>query len=94
MSATLDLPDPDQYPGRDVVIWDGKCNFCRKQVERLRAFDRSDQLSYLSLHDPRVAERYSDLSQPQLMAQLWLVTQGGRKFGGADAGRYLSRKLS
>lgn len=51
MSAILDLPDPDQYPDRDVVIWDGKCNFCRLQVERLRAFDRRDQLSYLDLRD-------------------------------------------
>lgn len=94
MSAILDLPDPDQYPDRDVVIWDGKCNFCRLQVERLRAFDRRDQLSYLSLHDPRVPQRYSDLSQSQLMDQLWLVTSAGKKFGGADAGRYLSRKLA
>ncbi len=93
MSALMHLPDPDQHPDRDVVIWDGQCNFCRSQVERLRAFDRRDQLSYLSLHDPRVSQRYPDLSHQQLMDQLWLVTGDGRKYGGADAGRYLSRKL-
>ena len=89
----MQLPDPDDYPDRDVVIWDGQCNFCRSQVERLRFFDRGQRLSYLSLHDPRVAERYPDLSYQQLLDQLWLVTPQGEKFGGADAGRYLSRKL-
>lgn len=94
MSAPLNLPDPDQHPDRDVVIWDGKCNFCRSQVARLRAFDCRDQLSYVSLHDSRVPQRYPDLSQQQLMEQLWLVTNDGQRLGGADAGRYLSRKLA
>lgn len=89
----MQLPDPDQYPDRDVVIWDGQCNFCRSQVERLRWFDRGERLSYLSLHDPRVAERYPDLSYQQLMDQMWVVTPHGEKLGGADAGRYLSRKM-
>jgi predicted DCC family thiol-disulfide oxidoreductase YuxK len=92
-SQELQLPDPDDRPEADVVIWDGKCNFCRSQVARLRWFDRRSQLAYVSLHDPRVAERYPDLSYQQLMDQLWLVTHDGRRLGGADAGRYLSRKI-
>jgi predicted DCC family thiol-disulfide oxidoreductase YuxK len=87
------LADPDARPEADVVIWDGKCNFCRSQVQRLRWFDRRSQLAYLSLHDPRVTARYPDLSYQQLMDQLWLVTKDGRRLGGADAGRYLSRKI-
>lgn len=89
----VDLPDPDDHGSTDVVIWDGECNFCRSQVERLRRFDSANRLTYLSLHDPRVAARYPDLSYQQLMDQLWVVTEDGRRFGGADAGRYLSRKL-
>ena len=89
----LKLPDPDERPAADVVIWDGKCKFCRKQVERLRRFDRGDHLAYLSLHDPRVAERYPDLSYDQLMEKMWVVTPEGGRYGGADAARYLSRKL-
>ena len=90
---TKPLPDPDQHPNVDVVIWDGKCRFCRRQVDRLRWFAPGATLGYLSLHDPRVAERYPDLSYQQLMDQLWLVTLDGRRYGGADAARYLSRKL-
>lgn len=87
------LPDPDDQPGADVVIRDGKCNFCRAQVERLNWFDMRKQLAYLSLHDPRVAERYPALSYDQLMEQMWVVTPENAQYGGADAGRYLSRKL-
>ncbi|QDV23794.1 thiol-disulfide oxidoreductase DCC family protein [Aureliella helgolandensis] len=91
--AKIPFPDPDDYPERDVVIWDGKCNFCRSQVERLRWFDRGERLAYLSLHDPRVAERYPDMEHQQLMDQMWVVNSGGLRLGGADAGRYLSRVL-
>ena len=93
MTPPQSLPDPAQRPQAAVVIWDGQCKFCLSQVQRLRRFDLFGQLAYLSLHDPRVAERYPDLSHADLMNQMWVVTRDGRKFGGADAGRYLSRKL-
>ena len=89
----LDLPAPDETNGRAVVIWDGSCTFCRSQVERLRWFDRGDRLAFISLHDPRVSERYPNLTHQQLMDQMWVVTLDQRAFGGADAVRYLSRLL-
>ena len=93
MSQTNSFADPDSAPNSIVVIWDGKCVFCEGQVKRLSKFDFRNQLSYISLHDPRVAERYPNLSDQQLMDQLWVITRDGRQFGGADAGRFLSRKL-
>lgn len=93
MNTATSMPDPSDRPQADVVIWDGQCSFCLKQVQRLRRFDVFGQLAYLSLHDVRVGERYPDLSQAAMMEQMWVVTGDGRRFGGADAGRYLSRKL-
>ena len=93
MKPAYSLPDPDQRPGAAVVIWDGHCKFCLSQVQRLQRFDLFGQLAYISLHDTRVAERYPGLSHAELMKQMWVVTSDGRRFGGADAGRYLSRKL-
>ncbi len=90
---TVHLADPDESPQSDVVIWDGECSFCRQQVERLSWFDGSRRLSYISLHDPRVAQRFPELTYQQMMDQLWLATADGRRFGGADALRYLSRRL-
>lgn len=90
---STELPDPRDFGEQvDIVIWDGQCNFCRTQVLRLKALD-SNKLAYLSLHDPRTSELCPELSFEQLMEQLWVVTPEGQQFGGADAGRYLSRKL-
>lgn len=92
-SAEKLLPDPDAFQDPvDTVIWDGNCNFCRMQVKRLASFD-GGRLAYLSLHDSRVKELCPDLSFEQLMEQMWLVTSGGKRFGGADAVKYLSRSL-
>ena len=90
------LFDMDDLPDADVVIYDGQCNFCRAQVERLNSI-AGGRLAFVSLHDSRVAERFPDLSHNALMQQMYVVTRTsdgyGRRFGGADAGRYLSRRL-
>jgi len=88
------LPDPDAAPNTDVVIYDGECNFCKAQVARLRSLDWfGDRLSFLSLHDPRVTERYPNLTHDQLMDQMYVIDRQGRQFGGSDAVRVLSRRL-
>lgn len=89
-----ELPDPDEHPGRDVVLYDGDCAFCATQVERVHRLDWGrGRLAFLSLHDPRVAERYGDLTHEQLMDQMYVIDGAGNRHGGADAVRYLSRRL-
>lgn len=96
------LPDPDGDAldsealrpwSKDVVIYDGECRFCRGQVERLKRFDSGGKLTFISLHDSRLRKRYPDLSHDELMRQMYVVTPEGKKFGGAAAVRYLTRKL-
>ena len=87
------LTDPDQAPESIVVIFDGECRFCQKQVSHLKRFDKGNRLSFISLHDPRVGERYPNLTHDQLMAQMYVVSSQGAQFGGAAAIRFLSRKL-
>lgn len=96
------LPSTSERPGCDIVIWDGQCNFCHAQVKRLRWVD-SGRLAYMSLHDPQVAQLAPTLDFDQLMSQMWVcspaVEQPADKQkqrvlkGGADAIRYLSRRL-
>ncbi|NND98727.1 MAG: DUF393 domain-containing protein [Pirellulaceae bacterium] len=94
MLADTQLPDPDQFPDADVVIFDGQCNFCRSQVKTLHRLDCcGNRLAFLSLHDERVAQRYPDLTHDQLMEQMFVVDPQDRRHGGADAVRYLSRRL-
>lgn len=80
-------------PKRIVVLYDGHCKFCTKGVKNLQRMDGKNRLHLVSLHDPSVAELYPDLSFDQLMDQMWVVSYEGKKYGGADAVRYLSRQL-
>lgn len=88
------LPDPDEVSNRDIVIFDGQCNFCRAQVTNLRRLDLGgNRLSFLSLHDPRVAQRYPELTPQRLMSEMVVVGVDGAFHGGSDAVKYLSRRL-
>ncbi len=78
---------------KDVVLFDGKCNFCRSQINILRRLDSRKRLEFVSLHDPHVADSYPNLTFDQLMEQMWIVTPTGDTLGGAYALRYLSRRL-
>ncbi|MBW3598347.1 MAG: DUF393 domain-containing protein, partial [Planctomycetes bacterium] len=87
------LPTLDEHPGADVVIYDGHCRFCTSQVRKLARWDGRNRLVFVSLHDARVAERYPDLTHEQMMEQMYVVTPDGRRYGGAAAFRYLTRRL-
>jgi predicted DCC family thiol-disulfide oxidoreductase YuxK len=87
------LPTPGQRPTADLVIYDGQCQFCRRSVERLRRLDSQQRLAFISLHDPEVSRRFPDLTKDQLLAEIYVVDQQGRRYGGAAAIRYLSRRL-
>jgi predicted DCC family thiol-disulfide oxidoreductase YuxK len=92
MSTTV-LPDPEQHPAADVVIYDGNCQFCTRQVQRLHRWDGSGRLAFLSLHDPSVSHFAPGITHEQLMEQMYVVSQSGRIRGGAAAFRYLTRRL-
>ncbi len=87
------LPSPDQRPDTDVVIYDGDCRICTSQVSKLPWWDCQQKLSYLSLHDPLVQERWPDLSHERLMTEMCIVDTNGNRHWGAHAIRYLSRRL-
>lgn len=87
------LPSPDERPQADVVIYDGHCRICTGQIRRLARWDRGGRLSYLSLHDPRVSDRYPDLTHEALMKEMYVIDRVGRRHAGALAIRYLSRRL-
>jgi predicted DCC family thiol-disulfide oxidoreductase YuxK len=80
-------------PARDTVLYDGQCRFCRSQIALLRRLDLGGSLHFMSLHDPVVPEFFPELSRDDLLAQMYVIDTAGRARGGAEAVRYLSRKL-
>lgn len=87
------LPDPDERPSSDVVIYDGQCRLCRASARLLDRFDRRGRLSFLPLQDERAKERYPDLSREDLERHVYAIERSGRRHAGAAAVRYLSRAL-
>src|SRR5687767_6952228 len=92
-TKSVRLPTVEENPGSDVVIYDGHCRFCTNQVRNLAKWDGRSRLAFLSLHDERVAQQYPDLTHEQMMEQMYVVTRNGRRYGGAAAFRYLTRRL-
>lgn len=80
-------------PRRDTVIYDGHCRFCRSQIALLRRLDLAGSLEFVSQHEPSVASDFPELSADDLHAQMYVIDRGGRARGGAEAVRYLSRRL-
>jgi predicted DCC family thiol-disulfide oxidoreductase YuxK len=81
------------HPARDTVLYDGRCRFCRSQIAVLRGLDLSGRLAFTSLHDPSVPRDFPELAPEDLHRQMYVVDSRGLARGGADAVRYLSRRL-
>ena len=92
-TTRVELPRPVADGLKDVVIYDGHCRFCTAQVRRLRQLDRGGRLTFLSLHDPEVTSRFPDLTYDDMMQAMYVVDPQGRKHRGAEAIRYLTRRL-
>ena len=87
------LPTPAERPDADVVIYDGHCRICTAQIRKLAWWDCQGRLAYLSLHDPEVARRWPDFTHEQLMKEMYVIDRHGKRHPGAEAIRYLSRRL-
>lgn len=81
------------HPARDTVLYDGQCRFCRGQVAMLRWFDPTGRIAFTSLHEPSVERDYPELDREQLLTEMYVIDRAGRARGGAEAVRYLSRRL-
>lgn len=88
-----DFPTPQDRPDTDVVIFDGQCGICSAQMRQLQWWDCQRHLSYLSLHDRRVTERWPELSHERLMQEMVIIDQTGHKHWGPEAVRYLTWRL-
>ena len=96
MTKVIDKPDQalsKAYPQADLVLFDGQCQFCHRQVDRLASYDRRGRIAFVSLHDPRVRQWFPDLEHDELMKHMYLVDRAGKRYVGAEAFRYLTRKL-
>ncbi len=80
-------------PQHDTVLYDGQCRFCRGQIAILRRLDPAGRLRFVSLHDPAAVEEFPELAPDDLGREMHVIDTTGRSRAGAEAVRYLSRRL-
>jgi predicted DCC family thiol-disulfide oxidoreductase YuxK len=81
------------HPARDTVLYDGQCRFCRSQIAILRGLDLFGGIAFTSLHDQSVTRDFPEIPLAELHRQMYVVDPRGLARGGAEAVRYLSRRL-
>jgi predicted DCC family thiol-disulfide oxidoreductase YuxK len=99
----LRFPHPTERPHSIVVIFDGRCLFCTHQVRWLQRFDFARRLSFISLHDPLVAQWWPALTYEVLMEQIYVIpprpspSEGfgarERSYGGIVGVRYVAWRV-
>jgi predicted DCC family thiol-disulfide oxidoreductase YuxK len=84
MSARVHFA-PGTAPSRPVVLYDGHCRFCKRQMANLVHLARRDAIEPLSFQDEGVLERFEGLTYDACMQAMHLVTPEGRVYRGMEA---------
>jgi len=87
------LPTPDERPDADLVVYDGDCSFCIRQVQRLARWDSRGSLAFVARGGPDAQRFVPDLVGDDVASQMYVVDRQGTRRGGARAVRYLARVL-
>src|SRR5690348_13688945 len=71
-------------PARPLVLFDGRCGFCKRWIARWRQ-ESGDAVEYLPSSDPSVAARFPEIPVDRFASALHLVETSGRVSSGAEA---------
>jgi predicted DCC family thiol-disulfide oxidoreductase YuxK len=83
-----DLPAPHGW-----VLFDGSCGFCRSWVTYWADTLRKRGFEIAALQDDWVRQRLGSPAEGDLLADLRLLLDDGRQVRGADAYRYVMRRI-
>jgi predicted DCC family thiol-disulfide oxidoreductase YuxK len=61
-----------------VLLFDGRCGFCRRSVTRILRWDRHGRLRPVALQDPEADDLLGGMPEEQKLASWHLVTPAGR----------------
>jgi predicted DCC family thiol-disulfide oxidoreductase YuxK len=84
---------PNQYGSRWVIIYDGRCAFCREQIDKIRRHDKQDTFEYVPNEAPEILSRFPQLVGKDLNAGLWLIAPDKTLYSAADAIYQIVRQL-
>ena len=78
---------------RPVIIYDGDCGFCRRQIERIARWSQPGTFEYLPWQAPEAAERFPQLTNASLESGLRIITADGRTYVAGDALHQVARRM-
>ena len=82
-----------QNQAKPVVIYDGECSFCLRQIERIKRHDRRSRFEYVPRQSPGLDERFPRLADDDFNSGMRLITPRGEILVGADALYHIVRRL-
>ncbi len=85
--------DQGAKQSKSIVVYDGDCRFCCRQVERIRRWDTRAQLEYVTRQQPELIERMPALADADFNTGMRLITLDGTIHVGADAVYQIARRL-
>ena len=78
---------------QSVVVYDGECAFCRRQISRIRRKDTHGKFALVPRQTPGIEDRFPQLAQSDFNTGMRLIAPDGRIFVGADAVYHIARDL-
>ncbi len=76
-----------------VVVYDGECPFCQRQIARIRRRDSLDKFEYLPRQDAGLTDRFPALADGDFDTGMRLIRPDGRIYVGADSVYHIARQL-
>ena len=80
-------------PARAVVVYDGACPFCLRQVERMKRRDMTGSFEYVPRQTEGLEERFPQLGEGDFNVGMRLVHTDRSISVGADAVYHIARRL-
>lgn len=91
---TLERTDSaPEFGSRSIIVYDGDCPFCRKQIARIRRWDRAESFEYVPRRTPGLEERFPKLAEGDFNTGMRLVAPDGCIHVGADAVYQIAARL-
>ncbi len=78
---------------KSVLVYDGECGFCRRQIERIQRRDQQQGFEYLPRQTPGITDRFPALAEGDFNTGMRLIFPDGRIRVGADALYEVARRL-
>ncbi len=78
---------------RPVLVFDGECTFCRRQIARIRRYDRHGRFECVPRQTPGLTGRFPALGEGGFDTGMRLIMPDGRIYVGADSVYQIARRL-